>query len=133
MYNNDPNLVILGKEHEIEFSVVLGAKQYPNQPLRSHSEAFYQLRKCLGVQSSNVHSFGCTAQEYRRRKFILGIDLETILEASFSGRDTRAGGLLNIKVDQISNDVTTYPTDMYIVLHSDNILEIHDSGVRVYD
>ena len=129
----DSTSQIFGNEKEMQFSIQLGAKQYPEHPIRSHSEAFYQLKKCLGIQASNVHSFNITGQEYRRRKFILGIDTETILSSAFSGRNTRSGELLNIQFDLLSADVTTYPTDMYIVLHSDNVMEIGDSGVRVYD
>ena len=129
----DTTVPIFGKDNEVEFGLQLGSKLFPEQPLRSHAEAFYQLKKCLGIQSSNIHSFNITGQEYRRRKFIIGIDTETILEASFSGHSTRSGDLLSIKFDQNSTDATTYPTDMYIVLHSDNVMEIMDSGVRVYD
>ena len=117
----------------MEFSLQLGAKLYPEQPIRSHAEAFYQLKKCLGIQSSAVHSFNITGQEYRRRKFILGVDTETILNAAFTGRNTRSGELLNIRFDQNSTDNEDYPSDMYIVLHSDNIMEISDTGCRVYD
>ena len=32
--------------NEIEFQIQLGSKLYPETPIRSHSESFYQLRKC---------------------------------------------------------------------------------------
>ena len=124
---------IFGDEKEMEFSLQLGAKQYPEAPIRSHAESYYQLKKCMGIAASNVHSFNITGQEYKRRKFIIGIDTETILNASFTGKNTRSGELLNIRFDQKSNTATDWATDMYIVLHSDNVLEIGDTGVRVYD
>ena len=124
---------IMGKEGEMEFQLQIGGKQLPEQPIRSHAEAFYQLRKCLGVQSSALHSFNVTGQEYRRRKFVLAIDCESLLQAGFTGLNTRAGELLNIKFDQTGDDRTHYAQSMYIVLHSDNVLEIGDSGVRVFD
>ena len=128
----DSNIPTLGQLGEIEFSLQLGAKNYPEQPIRSHSEAFYNLKKCLGIQSSAVHSFNITGQEYRRRTFIICIDTETILQASFTGRNTRSGDLLNIKFDQ-TGEPENYAQSIYIVLHSDNVMEIGDSGVRVYD
>ena len=132
MYNAIPATNIMGKTNEMEFSITLGSKQYPEQPIRSHQEAFYQLRKCLGVQSSALHSFDISSQEYKRRSFVLGIDTETILHAAMTGHNTRSGELLNIQFDQ-SGNAASLPTDMYIVLHSDNLIEISDSGVRCYD
>ena len=123
--------ITTGNANEMEFSVVLGSKQYPEQPIRNHQEAFYQLRKTLGVQSSALHSFDISAQEYKRNSFILGIDTETILHAAFTGHNTRSGELLNIKFDHSLGG--NGPADMYIVLHSDNLVEISDSGVRCYD
>ena len=127
---------IMGKTKEMEFSITLGSKQYPEQPIRSHQEGMYQLRKTMGIQSSALHSFDLSAQEYKRRSFVLGIDTETILHATMTGHNTRSGELLNIHFDQSSGDATVVasrPTDMYIVLHSDNLIEISDSGVRCYD
>ena len=124
---------IMGKQKEIESSLTLGSKQYPEQPIRSHQEAFMQLRKAMGIQSSSLHSFDISGQEYKRKSFILGIDTETILHAAMTGHNTRSGELLNIQFDQSSADVDDMPTDMFIVLHSDNLLEISDSGVRCYD
>ena len=117
----------------LNYLLLCGSTQYPEQPIRSHQEGFYQLRKCLGVQSSALHSFDISAQEYKRRSFVLGIDTETILAAAMTGHNTRSGELLNIQFDQSSTLASTRPTDMYIVLHSDNLIEISDSGVRVYD
>ena len=74
-----------------------------------------------------------SGQEYRRRKFILGIDTEAILQASFSGKNTRSGDLLNIKFDHLGTNSANYAHSMYVILHSDNIMEISDSGIRVYD
>ena len=36
---------ILGKANEIEFQVQVGPKMLPEYPIRSHAEAFYQLKK----------------------------------------------------------------------------------------
>ena len=119
---------------EFEFQLQLGSKLYPEYPIRSHSEAFYQLRKTLGMQSSNVHSFDIDYYEYTKWKFILGIDMERVLEAGFTGMNTRAGDILNIlfKHNQ-TNAPQNYATSMHVVLQSDNIMEIRDGGVQVFD
>ena len=124
---------IMGQEGEVEWQMQLGNKLYPETPVRSHSESFYQLRKCLGVQSSALNSFNIDGQSYRRRRFVIAMDTEAVLQASFSGKNTRAGDLLNIKFEHLGTDSTKYAHNMYVILHSDNIMEIRDSGVVVYD
>ena len=118
---------------EFEFQVQLGAKLYPEYPIRSHSEAYYQLRKTLGVQSSNTHSFDIDHKEYRDNKFILAIDFERIIEAGFSGMNTRAGDILNLRFDHMDSNSANYAHQVHIVLHSDCIMEIRDGGVTVLD
>ena len=128
--NNDQ---ILGQAGEIEFQLQLANKLYPEYPVRSHQEAMYQLRKTLGIQSSALHSFNISAQEYRRRKFVLGIDTEAVLSASFTGKNTKNGEMLNIRLDHLGTNTANYAHSMYVILHSDNVMEFSDSGVRVYD
>lgn len=124
---------------EFEFHVQIGSKLFPEYPIRSHAEAYYQLKKTLGVQSSNVHSFDITAAEYRDNKLILGIDTEKVLEAGFTGLNTRSGDLMTVKLsyaDKGSAVGSTYSRladRMHIVLHSDQIVEVRDTGVTVYD
>ena len=118
---------------EFEFQVQLGSKLYSEYPIRSHAEAYYQLRKTLGVQSSNIHSFDIEAREYRNNKFILAIDFERVIEAGFSGMNTRAGDILNVRFDHRDTDSSHYAHQMYIVLHADCIMEIRDGGITVLD
>ena len=118
---------------EFEAQLQLGSKLYPEYPIRSHAEAFYQLRKTMGVQSSSLHSFDVDSHDFRTCKFIWGTDLEKILQASFSGQNTRSGDILNVRFDHNDSTAANYATSMHIVLHSDNILEIRDSGIAVYD
>ena len=42
---------------EFEYQLQIGSKLYPEYPIRSHNEAFYQLKKAFGVQASAVHNF----------------------------------------------------------------------------
>jgi hypothetical protein len=42
---------------EFEYQLQIGSKLFPEYPIRSHNEAFYQLAKTLGVQASAVHNF----------------------------------------------------------------------------
>ena len=119
---------------EFEFQLQIGSKLYPEYPIRSHSEGFYQLRKMLGVQSSTVHSFDINTMSYRDYRFVLGIDTEKVLEAGWTGLNTRAGDLMRVRFDLTNSTAATRTADrMHIVLQSDQILEIRDTGVQVFD
>ena len=118
---------------EFEFQLQLGAKLYPEYPIRSHAEAYYQLRKTLGVQSNSLHSFDIDSHEYRNFKFILGTDMEKVLMAGFTGQNTRAGDILSVKFEHRDTDSANYATSMQIVMHADCIMEIRDGGVTVFD
>ena len=108
-------------------------------PIRSHNEACYQLKKTLGVQASAVHNFDISAAEYRDYKFILGTDCEKVLDAGFTGLNTRSGDLLSVSLKYANKGTVEggiYPRladRIHIVLHSDQILEIRDSGCQVFD
>ena len=110
----------------------MGAKLYPEYPIRSHSEAFYQLRKTLGVKS-NIRNFDVTSHEYRSCKFIWATDMEKVLEAGFTGINTRAGDILNLRFDHATTTAERWATGMQIVLESDQIMEIRDGGITVFD
>jgi len=121
---------------EFEFQLQIGSKLFPEYPIRSHNEAFYQLKKALGVQSSAVHNFDISASEYRSSKFILGTDCEKVLDAGFTGINTRAGDLMTVKFKYNDSNAAAnnrLADRLHIVLHSDQIMEIRDSGVAVFD
>jgi len=118
---------------ELEFQLQCGSALYPESPIRSLSGASYQLQKSLGVQASNLHNFNPGA-EYRDNKLIFGIDMETVHEAGWTGLNARAGELLTVKLDYESTLANTYYADRFhVVLRSERILEIRDSGRAVFD
>ena len=120
---------------EFEFQLQIGSKLFPEYPIRSHNEAFYQLKKTLGVQASAVHNFDVTASQYRSNRFILGTDCEKVLDAGFTGLNTRAGDLMTVKFKYASKGTNNanLADRLHIVLHSDQIMEIRDTGVQVFD
>ena len=77
--------------------------------------------------------------KYKASTFVIAIDTEKVLEAGFSGLNTRAGDLLTVKFKfntPAAGGVvaaTRVANLMHIALRSDHILEIHDTGVRVFD
>jgi hypothetical protein len=118
---------------EFEFQLQLGSKLYPEYPIRSHGEGYYQLRKTIGAQSNKHHSLEIGSHEYRHHKFILGTDTERVLEAGFTGMNTRAGDILNVRFEHNTTDTDAWAHAMHVILHSDNIMEIRDSGITVFD
>jgi hypothetical protein len=85
------DIFIYDEDLEIDSCYVqIGSKLFPEYPIRSHSEAFYQLTKCLGIQASDIHNLDINASQYHSHKFIMGIDLEKVLEARGTGFNTKA-------------------------------------------
>jgi len=129
-------LLVYDKGYELEFQMQVGSKLFPEYPIRSISEAFSQLKKSVGILGSNFHSVSITPMQYRNDHFVIGIDTEKALGASYTGINTRAGDLLSVRVKAQDKSVLTnlkMPDQMFIVLHSDCMLEISDSGTAVFD
>ena len=145
---NDGTLTIKS-DAEFEFQLQVGSKLFPEYPIRSHQEAYYQLKKTLGVQASAVHNFDINAHQYRDHRFILGTDCEKVLDAGFTGINTRAGDLMTVRFKYKSRGIGPFPEynedlnnwmstarladRIHIVLHSDQIVEIRSSGCQVFD
>ena len=119
--------------NEFEISLQLGGKKFPEYPLRSQAETFAALKKCLGIQQSSFHSLDIDPFEYRTHKFIVGIDTEKVLQASFSGKNIKNGSLLTLMMKNIGSTSANYPTNITVVMHADCILNIRVTGVEVLD
>ena len=64
---------------------------------------------------------------------VLGIDTEKVLDAGWTGLNTRSGDLMRIAFEYRKGKDARYGDRMHIVLHSDQIVEIRDTGVVVFD
>ena len=121
-------------QKELQWQIQLGSKNFPEFPVRSLAETMYQLKKALGIHGSAFHSLSFSPEQYRTDHFIIGIDTEKILEAGFTGINTRSGDLMIVRGKfSNSNDTTAWASSVYITMHSDNILEIRDTGCQVFD
>ena len=121
--------------YELEYQVQIGSKLYPEYPVRSVAEAFSQLRKAVGL-NYGTHSLELTQDQYRSDKFIVGIDTEMISEMGFTGLNTKNGELMNIKVSAYNKSTllaANMPESMTVYLNSDQIMEIKDVGITVFD
>ena len=118
---------------EVEYQLQIGGKVIPEYPVRSLSQAFYELKKALGIHGSAYHSIAPYFKMYCDNHFIIGVNCEKILEAGFTGINTKACQMLTVKVKGANTTITDIPDKMYVTLHCDNILEIRDSGATVWD
>ena len=79
----------------------LGSVIYPEYPIRSITEAYAQVQKCVGVQDS-FHGINIKPWVYKDSNVIIGIDTEKVVQAGFTADNTKAGSLLTIKLKQPS-------------------------------
>jgi hypothetical protein len=112
------------------FQLQIGSKLFPEYPIKTHCEAFYSLRKALGIQANNLHSIDIDGNEYRNNKFIVGIDTEKLLGLSFTGMNTRN----NLMTVHLKTGTGVNKADrMHIILLAEQIVELGDTGCMVYD
>jgi hypothetical protein len=88
------------------------------------------LRKALGIQANALLAIDITGQSYRSNTFICGIDCEQMLGLSFTGQNTK-NALMTVKLQTASGDFLA--NRMHIILVSEQIIEIGDSGITVFD
>ena len=117
---------------EMELQIQVGSKLFPEYACKTTREAFAQLTKCLGIQGSTWHAVNISEAEYRKSKFIFGIDIEKMLLAGFTGLNTKAGDLMTIRSKCLGTSANI-PDSMFVILHSDQILNIRDTGVEIME
>ena len=75
---------------EHQYQIQIGSKLIPEHPVKSLSESLSQLRKTVG---GNFQMFG---RWYRTSKYIIGLDLEKVSGAGFTGMSTKSGDLMTL-------------------------------------
>ena len=120
---------------ELQIQMLVGNKTFPVFPMRSGAEQYYQLKKSLGIHGSAFHSISVdTLAKYMNDHYIVGIDTEKVLGASFSGINCRQD-LITIQAKGSYGDLPTArnPDQIYVILQPDYVVEIRESGVLVID
>jgi len=131
---------------EPELQLQIGSKLFPEIPMRSSTEMYYQLRKALGShQPGSQYAINVLEKDYRSTHFIVAFDCEKQTNAGFSGYNTRAGDLITIKAlglkhtnddvsfDTVFKDLRTTPDFLHTTLEYDAIMTITDAGVVVLE
>ena len=94
---------------ELQYQVQIGSKMYPEYPCSSVAQAFYELKKALGIASSSYHSISPTRLQYQHDHFIVGVDTEKVIEAGFTGLNTKQGDLMTIRCKNANSYDTAQP------------------------
>ena len=117
-----------GIANEHSFQVRVGSKLYPEYPVSSVTEALYQLKKTVGAP------FQMYARWYRTHKYVIGLDMEKISGAGFTGLSTKSGDLMTLTFRECSDyESQGTPYRVYAALHYDCILNIKSEGVELLD
>ena len=126
------------KAAELEFRLYIGNVLFPDYPITSQSEFFYNLRKCLGICGSTWHSIsidGYGIGSYNDSKFIVGIDTEKTLGASYTGIETNFGGLMQVRLKSADPNLAynTIADFMHIILVSDQVVKLKATGIIILE
>jgi hypothetical protein len=113
----------------VSLQLQIGAFLIPQYPIRSHAECFYSLRKALGIQGNSLHNIDIEGNEYRNNKFIVAMDCEKLLGLAFTGMNTKNSLMtVRMKTEQYNR-----ANRFHILLTSEQILEVSDAGISVFD
>ena len=113
----------------VSLQLQVGAFLIPQYPIRSHAECFYSLRKSFGIQANSLHNIDIEGNEYRNNKLIVGLDFEKLLGLAFTGMKTK-NSLMTVRMKTAQ---ANRANRFHIVLTSEQILEVSDAGIQVYD
>ena len=93
-----------GVADEHQYWVQIGIKLVPEYPVNSLSESLSQLRKTVG------HPFQMFGRWYKISKYIIGLDLEKVSGAGFTGISTKSCGLMTLNFRDCDLDGTPNST-----------------------
>ena len=118
-----------GVADEHQYQVQIGSKLIPEYPVNSLAESLSQLRKTVG------HPFQMFGRWYRTSKYIIGLDLEKVSGAGFTGISTKSGDLMTLNFRDCDLDGTpnSTPQRVFCALSYDAVLNIKDSGVELLE
>ena len=120
-------------QHSVWLQV--GSKLYPEHPIRDSTEAYYQLSQTV-KNLMRIYS-----RWHHTCKYIIGMDMEKIRLAGFTGLNIKAGDMLTVNFrgcnvfipDRSAIQTYSIPTRVFGALHYDCVLNIRDSGVELLE
>ena len=67
----------------------------------------------------------------KKKAYALGFELERVLEAGYTGRDTGGGKALLFDVRKMGSSETDMAKRVDVLMHHEAAISIYDSGVQV--
>lgn len=119
--------------YELEFQLQVGGKSFPQMPINNVAESWAKLRSAVAAYGK--HPLSIKSREYHSTKFVQGLDLEKLSGVGYTGLSTKNGEMITVKVKAVNTTTLNahMPTSLFMVLCTDNILEIRDSGISALD
>ena len=122
------------------FQMTSGSLIFPDIPMSSAGEAFYQLSKVLGMHST-LEGTSIPPSEWLGNSFMFALDLEKAStapgsgSAAFTGLSTRnAGDTIRLAWEGVEpRDLASTPQRCYVTIHHDLILELRAEGCVLLD
>ena len=128
------NGVATHDEALLSWDVQLGSLKYPESPCSSIPETFSLLRQATAIYDQSVATLNISAQSYASNSFVIGVPLQTVPGAAFSGISTRAGDLISVRCKNMAVDNTVNAAGrVYVTLISEQICEIREGSVAILD
>jgi hypothetical protein len=120
-------------EKNLEFYISVGSERYPIYPIQNSAEAFERV-KLLGKNVFNTRSSDLKLNQYTNDKFIVGFNLDKMPNHLMTGLNTKSGTVLTISCNPKNTIPWNYTYGkLFYTLVYDQIMEISDTGIQVYD
>ena len=133
--SNEADEGVYDANYDLQCQFQLGCKLYPEYPCSSMTEAFYHFRRALHLPMFHQHSLSFGIKRYSGRQFMFAFGFEKVSDSSYTEINTCAGQqmLLRVKPANTTINAADMPDNVYITLLSEQILEIKDLGLKVFD
>ena len=128
------NGVATHDEALLSFDVQLGSLRFPETPCTSIPEAFSLLRQATAVYDQSLQTLNISSQSYAANSFVIGVPMQTVPGAAFSGLSTRSGDLISVRCKGMAtNNSINAAEKVFVTMLSEQIIEIREGSVAVLD
>jgi hypothetical protein len=119
----------------LSWQLQVANKKFPEKECESLAEAWYFLRRTIGLFNPEQNSINISYNQYRNSKFVIGVDFQKMNSVNFSGISTKLGSLITFKLKGTEGAIAPAEqiTEIFCHLVSESILEIRSDGSLVYD
>ena len=119
----------------LSWQLQVAKKKFPEKECESLAEAWYFLRRTIGLFNPEQNSINISYNQYRNSKFVIGVDFQKMNSVNFSGISTKLGSLITFKLKGTEGAIAPAEqiTEIFCHLVSESILEIRSDGSLVYD